>query len=182
MYTLANNTFTKGIYLNWWKTTVEVMIYKKPGCIDFENTWVIQLFEADLNLTVGIFLVVALCIIKNEHLHIDQYVKLGVKYQNFAVEKILHYHICHYKYTPMRNFEINKASCFHYIVIGFAFMCVFSVGCTKGSSSDVGTKVISYSSLHENKIWCIGGILYILGGSPNNWTWPRIERISRKPF
>jgi hypothetical protein len=45
-----------GFFLHRWIKVVNVMIYKKPGCVELDKLRVIHLFEADLNLMIGILL------------------------------------------------------------------------------------------------------------------------------
>jgi hypothetical protein len=55
IYGLAMTAARLGVYLQRWTQVVNVMIYKKPGCIEFDKLRVIHLFEADFNLLVGLF-------------------------------------------------------------------------------------------------------------------------------
>jgi hypothetical protein len=41
-------------FLHRWIQVVNVMIYKKPGCVELDKLRVIHLFEADFNLMIGI--------------------------------------------------------------------------------------------------------------------------------
>jgi hypothetical protein len=51
---LAATAAKHGFYLHRWIRVVNVMIYKKTGCIELEKLRVIHLFEADFNLMIGI--------------------------------------------------------------------------------------------------------------------------------
>jgi hypothetical protein len=51
---LASAACNHGFYLHRWRYVVNVMIYKRAGSIELDTLRVLHLFEADLNLTVGI--------------------------------------------------------------------------------------------------------------------------------
>jgi hypothetical protein len=51
---LAASAAHYGFYLRHWIQVVNVMICKKPGCIELDRLRVIHLFEADFNLMIGI--------------------------------------------------------------------------------------------------------------------------------
>ena len=51
---LAAEACKHGFYLNRWRYVINVMIYKKAGSIELDTLRVLHLFEADLNLMVGI--------------------------------------------------------------------------------------------------------------------------------
>ena len=57
MHGLYDAALRKGFYLHRWKTVVEIMIYKKPGNIELEFLCIINLFEEDFNLLIGIVFV-----------------------------------------------------------------------------------------------------------------------------
>jgi hypothetical protein len=51
---LASSAAPYGLYLNRWIQVVNIMIYKKPGCIELDKLRVIHVFEEDFNLMIGI--------------------------------------------------------------------------------------------------------------------------------
>jgi hypothetical protein len=51
---LASSAARYGFYLQRWIQVINIMIYKKPGCIELDKLRVIHLFEADFNLMIGI--------------------------------------------------------------------------------------------------------------------------------
>jgi hypothetical protein len=51
---LATLAARLGFLLHQWIQVVNIMIYKKPGCVKLDKLRVIPLFEADFNLIIGI--------------------------------------------------------------------------------------------------------------------------------
>jgi hypothetical protein len=98
------------------------MIYKKPGVLELDLR-VIQLFEADFNLIVGLlFGRHAMHHSVDKHLlQTGQYRRPCGECQDTAFAKILHNHMEHYSKTPLGQFESDAASCFDQIVIAFCF-------------------------------------------------------------
>ena len=125
MHGLCDAALQKGFYLHRWKSVVEIMIYKKPGNIELESLRIINLFEADFNLLIGIVFGRRAMSYqsKNKIIHKDQYGRPGGECPDVAFTKILHYHMSHYTKTALGSFESDAASCFDRIVMSLAFIC-----------------------------------------------------------
>ena len=54
IFLLATKTMERGQHLKRWQKVVTIMIYKKIRNIEIENLRIIDLFEADFNLLIGI--------------------------------------------------------------------------------------------------------------------------------
>ena len=54
MHGLVQMSANHGFYLHHWEKVFNIMIYKTPGCIDLEKLRVLHLFEAGMNLMIGI--------------------------------------------------------------------------------------------------------------------------------
>ena len=127
---LASAACNHGFYLHRWRYVVNVMIYKKFGSIELETLRVLHLFEADLNLTVGILFGRRAMHHNVDHqlLHPGQYGRPGGECQDVTFAKILHTHMATYSHTPLGQFESDAASCFDRIVMLFVFAMLAAWG------------------------------------------------------
>jgi hypothetical protein len=127
---LASAACTHGFYLQRWRYVVNVMIYKKAGCIELDKLRVIHLFEADFNLMVGILFGRRAMHhnVDNHLLHLGQYGRPGGECQDVAFAKILHTHMATFSQTPIGQFESDAASCFDRIVMLFVFATLCAWG------------------------------------------------------
>ena len=131
---LANSAAVGGFYLRRWTQVVNVMIYKKPGCIELDKLRVIHLFEADFNLMIGILFGRRAMYHQSDNglLHPGQYGQPGGECQDAAMCKVLHNHIAHFSKTPLGQFESDAKACFDRIVMDFALLCFHSTGAPPG--------------------------------------------------
>jgi hypothetical protein len=110
---------------------INVMTYKKAGVLELDELRVIHLFEADLNLLIG--LISGRRTVHNavdsSRLHPSQFGKKGGECMYAAVTKVLHNTIVTVTKTPMGQFESDATACFDRIVMGFAMLCFFIYGC-----------------------------------------------------
>jgi hypothetical protein len=127
---LAAEACKHGFYLNRWRYVINVMIYKKAGSIELDTLRVLHLFEADLNLTVGILFGRRAMHHNVDHqlLHQGQYGRPGGECQDVAFAKILHTHMATYSHTSLGQFESDAASCFDRIVMLFVFAILTAWG------------------------------------------------------
>jgi hypothetical protein len=109
---------------------MNVMIYKKTGCIELDKLRVIHLFEADFNLMVGILFGRRAMYhnVDKKLLHLGQYGRPGGECQDVAFAKILHTHMATFSHTPIGQFESDAASCFNRIVMLFVFAILSAWG------------------------------------------------------
>jgi hypothetical protein len=104
----------QGFYLRRWVNVVNVMIYKKPGCIELDKLRVIHLFEADFNMMVGILFGRRAMHhqVDNRLLNPTQFGRPGGECQDASISKVLHNLVCSFTHTPMDQFESNAKACF----------------------------------------------------------------------
>ena len=124
IHTLLLLGITHGFYLRRWTSIIIVMIYKTAGSIAFEDLCIIGLFEADVNLAIGILFGRRAIFhqIDNKHMHPGQYGRPGGKCQDVAFARTLQYHVSKYTQTPMENFESNAEAFFDWIMMAFALL------------------------------------------------------------
>jgi hypothetical protein len=103
IFGLAESAARLGFYLQQWTQVINVMIYKKPGCIELDKLRVIHLFEADFNLLVGLFFGRRAMHHQVDHnlLHEGQFGKPGGECQDTAFSKILTNMVSHFSKTPI---------------------------------------------------------------------------------
>jgi hypothetical protein len=91
IYGLATTAARLGFYLQRWTHVVNVMIYKKPGCIELDKLQVIHLFEADFNLLVRLFFGRRAMHhqVDNQLIHSGQFGKPDGECQDAAFTKVL---------------------------------------------------------------------------------------------
>jgi hypothetical protein len=127
---LASSAATYGFFLDRWRTVVNVMIYKKPGCLELDKLRVIHLFEADFNLIVGLLFGRRAMHHAADHrlIHKGQYGQPGGECLDVAFSKILHNIMATLTKTAMGQFESDAASCFDRIVMLFAICGFITLG------------------------------------------------------
>jgi hypothetical protein len=103
IYGLASIATAQGFFLRRWVHVINVIIYKKPGCIELDRLRVIHLFEADFNLFVGVLFgrQVMRHSISQNLLHTGQYSKPGCECQDAALSKVLHNLLAFFTKTPL---------------------------------------------------------------------------------
>jgi hypothetical protein len=131
---LAAAAASHGFFLRRWIQVVNVMIYKKPGCVELDKLRVIHLFEADLNLMIGILF---------EHramyhqvdrglLNQAQFGRPGGECQDSSISKVLHNLISAFTHTPMGQFESDTMALFDREVMKFVLTCYHLTGAPLG--------------------------------------------------
>jgi hypothetical protein len=100
------------------------MIYKKAGVLELDELCVINFFEADFNLLVGIIFgrQTVHNAVDHQRLHLNQFGKKGGECMNAAISKTLHNVIATYTKTPLGQFESDATACFDQIVMVFAML------------------------------------------------------------
>ena len=123
-----------GFYLSRWTQVVNVMIYKKPGCIKLDKLRVIHLFEADFNLLIGIFFGRRAMHHQVDHslLHLGQFGKPHGECQDAAISKVLLNMVSSFTKTPLGQFESDATACFDREVMNFVLTCFKSTGAPMG--------------------------------------------------
>jgi hypothetical protein len=122
---LAASAARHGFYLRRWVNVVNVMIYKKPGCIELDKLRVIHLFEADFNMMVGILFGRRAMHhqVDNQLLNPAQFGRPGGECQDVSILKVLHNRVYSFTHTPMGQFESDAKACFDREVVRFVFTC-----------------------------------------------------------
>ena len=94
---LANN----GFYLPWYGKVFNIMIHKIPGYSELEKFRILNYFEADMNLTIGIFFGVRgmYHITGHKLYHKGQYGRPGGECLDAVYAKNMSYHVAHHKKT-----------------------------------------------------------------------------------
>ena len=125
IHALAATAARRGFYLHRWIYVTNVMIYKKPGCIELNRLRVIHLFEADFNLMVGILFGRRAMFHQSKHrlIHPGQYGQPGGECQDAAISKVLHNLLSTLTHTAMGQFESDATACFDRVVMEFALLC-----------------------------------------------------------
>ena len=119
MHGLVKISSNHGFYLHCWEKVFNIMIYKTPGCIDLKKLRVIHLFEADMNLMIGIlFGRRAMHHITNNKLyHTGQYGRPDGECLDAVYAKNMAYHVAHYTKTSLGTFESDTEACFDRLVM-----------------------------------------------------------------
>jgi hypothetical protein len=140
-----------GFYLHCWIQVVNVMIYKKPGCIELDKLRVIHLFKADLNLMIGILFGRRAMFHQVDHqlLNPAQFGRPGGECQDSSISKVLHNLVSSLTHTPMGQFESDATACFDREVMKFVLTCYHSTGPPLGPLHMWG-KVL-YNVVHKVK-------------------------------
>jgi hypothetical protein len=87
-----------GFYLHRWRYVINVMIYKKAGCIELDKLRVILFGRHAMHHNVD-----------NNLLHLGQYGRPGGECHDVAFAKILHTHMATFSQTPIVQFESDAA-------------------------------------------------------------------------
>jgi hypothetical protein len=140
-----------GFFLHRWIQVVNVMIYKKPGCVELDKLRVIHLFEADLNLMIGILFGRRAMHhqVDNHLLNPAQFGRPGGECQDSAITKVLHNLISSMTHTPMGKFESDATACFDREIMKFVLTCYHSTGAPLGPLT-MWEKVL-YNVVHKVK-------------------------------
>ena len=133
MHGLVQMSANNGFYLHRWEKVFNIMIYKTPGCIDLEKLRVLHLFEADMNLMIGILFGRRAMkhITDNKLYHTGQYGRPGGECLDAVYAKNMSYHVSHYTKTSLGTFESDAESCFDRLVMGFVLVCFIALGAPK---------------------------------------------------
>jgi hypothetical protein len=131
---LAAAAACHGFFLRRWLQVVNVMIYKKPGCVELDKLRVIHLFEADLNLMIGILFRRRAIYhqVDRSLLNTAQFGRPGGECQDSSISKVLHNMISSFTHTPMGQFESDATACFDREVMKFVLTCYHSTGAPLG--------------------------------------------------
>jgi hypothetical protein len=131
---LASVATAQGFFLRRWINVINIMIYKKPGCIELDRLRVIHLFEADFNMFVGVLFGCRAMRHSVSHnlLHSGQYSKPGGECQDAALSKVLHNLLAFFTKTPLGQFESDATACFDRVVMAFALLCFSVMGAPLG--------------------------------------------------
>ena len=123
-----------GFYLARWTQVVNVMIYKRPGCIDLEKLRVIHLFEADFNLAIGIYFGRRAMQhqVRHQLIHDGQFGKPHGECQDAALSKVLYNMVAQFSQTPLGQFESDATACFDREVMNFVLTCFRLTGAPMG--------------------------------------------------
>jgi hypothetical protein len=127
-------TTAHGFFLRRWIQVINVMIYKKPGCIELDKLRVIHLFETNFNLLIGVLIGRRAMqhSVSNGLLHCGQYGKPGGECQDAALSKVLHNLISFFTNTPLGQFESDATACFDRVVMAFSLLCFSVMGAPPG--------------------------------------------------
>jgi hypothetical protein len=159
-----------------WTQVVNLMIYKKPGCIGL--LLVIHLFEADFNLLAGVYFGRRAMHdqVDGSLLHEGQFEKPGGECQDAAISKVLHNMITIFTKTPMGQFESDATctACFDREVMNFVFTCYRSHGAPMGPLRM--WKQVLFNVVHHIKTaYGTSRASYTYEPNPPHlWTMPRI--------
>jgi hypothetical protein len=132
---LASSAARLGFYLYRWIHVVNVMIYKKPGCIELDRLRLIHLFEADFNLIIGILFGRQAMYhqVDNRLLNTSQFGRPGGECPNASITKVFHnLTLLSLTHTPMGQFENDATACFDREVMKFVLACYHSTGAPLG--------------------------------------------------
>jgi hypothetical protein len=131
---IAASAARYGFYLRRWVQVVNVMIYKKLGCIELDRLRVIHLFEADFNLMIGILFGRRAMYhqVDNQLLNLSQFGRPGGECPNACISKILHNLTSTFTHTPMGQFESDATACFDREIMPFVLACYHSTGAPLG--------------------------------------------------
>jgi hypothetical protein len=148
---IASTAAKLGLYLHCWIQVVNVMIYEKPGCIELDKLRVIHLFEADLNLMIGILFGRRAMFhqVDNQLVNPAQFGRPGGKCQDSSISKVLHNLVSSRTHTPMGQFESDATACFDREVMKFVLTCYHSTGAPIGPLQ-MWEKVL-YNVVHKVK-------------------------------
>jgi hypothetical protein len=131
---LASTAAKYGFYLHRWINVVNIMIYKKPGCIELDRLRVIHLFEADFNLMVGILFGRRAMYHQVDHglLNPSQFGRPGGECPDASISKVLHNLTAAFTHTSMGQFESDATACFDREIMKFVLACYHSTGAPMG--------------------------------------------------
>jgi hypothetical protein len=131
---LASSAARHGYYLHRWVQVVNVMIYKKPGCIELDRLRVIHLFEADFNLIIGILFGRRAMYhqVENQLLNPSQFGRPGGECPDASISEVLHNLTASLTHTPMGHFESDATACFDREVMKFVLACYHTTGAPLG--------------------------------------------------
>jgi hypothetical protein len=148
---LASYAPRLGFYLYRWIHVVNVMIYKKPGCIELEKLRVIHLFEADFNLIIGILFGRRAMYhqVNNRLLNTSQFGRPGGECPDTSITKVLHNLTSALTHTPMGQFESDATACFDREVMKVVLTCYHSNGAPPGPLKMWGQ--VLYNVVHKVK-------------------------------
>jgi hypothetical protein len=92
IHDLTSVATAHGFFLRHWIHVINVMVYKKTGCMELDCLWVIHLLEADFNMFIGVLFGRRAMHHSVSHnlLHSGQYEKPGGECQDAALSKVLH--------------------------------------------------------------------------------------------
>jgi hypothetical protein len=152
IHDLASAAARQGFYLRRWINVVNVIIYKKPGCIELDWLRVIHLFEADFNLMVGILFDRRAMYHQVDHqlLNPAQFGRPGGKCQDVSISKVLHNLVCSLTNTLMGQFESDAKACFDREVMTFVLTCYHSTGAPMGPLLQMWEQVL-HNIIHKVK-------------------------------
>jgi hypothetical protein len=131
---LAAVVASHGFFLHRWIQVVNVMIYKKPGCVELDKLRVIHLFEADLNLMIGILFGRRAMYHQVDRglLNQAQFRRPGGECQDSSISKVLHNLISAFTHTQMGQFKSDATACFDREVMKFVLTCYHLTGAPLG--------------------------------------------------
>jgi hypothetical protein len=172
---LASLATQHGFFFRRWVNVINVVIYKKPGCIELDRLRVIHLFEADFNLLIGVLFGRRAMhhAISNDCLHHGQYGKPGGECQDAALSKVLHNLLSFFTKTPLSQFESDATACFDRVVMAFALLCFSVKGAPPRPTDDVGTVSLQHHSQSQDCSWRDFRFLPIYVRLPHYWSRPR---------
>jgi hypothetical protein len=136
---LASVATAQGFFLRRWINVINVMIYKKPGCIELDHLRVIHLFEADFNIFVGVLF--GRRAMRHSVSH-----NLGGECQDAALSKVLHNLLAFFTKTPLGQFESDATACFDRVVMAFALLCFSVMGAPPRPTHYGGAIIIQHRS------------------------------------
>jgi hypothetical protein len=131
---LAASAARLGFFLHRWIHVINVMIYKKPGCMELDKLRVINLFEADFNLMIGtLFGRRAMHHQVNKKLmNPARFGRPGGECADATIAKVLHNLTAKLSHTPMGQFESDTTACFDHEIMTFVLTCYKSTGAPLG--------------------------------------------------
>ena len=131
---LASHATAYGFFLHRWIHVINVMIYKKAGCIELDRLRVIHLFEADFNLCIGVLFGRRAMQHSVSHslLHHGQFGKPGGECQDAALSKVLHNLLAFFTKTAFGQFESDATACFDRVVMAFSLVTFSVLGAPPG--------------------------------------------------
>lgn len=170
----------QGFYLHCWEKVFNIMIYKKPGCIELEKLRILHYFEADMNLMIGILFGRRAMhhINDNKLYHKGQYRRPGGECMDAVYTKTIAYHVSHFTKTSLGKFESDAEACFDRIVMAFVFSCFFSSRITINGNHNLRKNIKKHSSLCKDRLRYLNKVIQIYRRKPHNRTRTRLYRRS----